>query len=53
VRLGCLLSKVFTRQYLCTGKILADPEFLAGKTDTGFIERFLAANKELSAQAKS
>jgi acetyl-CoA carboxylase biotin carboxylase subunit len=34
-------------------KILADPEFLAGKTDTGFIERFLAANKELSAQAKS
>jgi len=34
-------------------RILADPEFMAGKTDTGFIERFLAARKELSAQAKS
>jgi acetyl-CoA carboxylase biotin carboxylase subunit len=34
-------------------RILADPEFLAGNTDTGFIERFLAAGKELSAQAKS
>lgn len=34
-------------------RILADPEFLAGKTDTGFIERFLAAGKERSAQAKS
>src|SRR6185312_4538867 len=34
-------------------RILADPDFLAGNTDTGFIERFLAAGKELSAQAKS
>jgi len=34
-------------------RILADPEFLAGKTDTGFIERFLAAGKESSAKAKS
>jgi acetyl-CoA carboxylase biotin carboxylase subunit len=34
-------------------RILADPEFLAGNTDTGFIERFLAAGKDLSAQAKS
>ncbi len=25
-------------------KILADPDFRAGKTDTGFIERFLAKN---------
>jgi acetyl-CoA carboxylase biotin carboxylase subunit len=25
-------------------KILADPEFRAGKTDTSFIERFLARN---------
>jgi acetyl-CoA carboxylase biotin carboxylase subunit len=32
-------------------RILADPEFVAGKTDTGFIERFLAAGKE-SAHAK-
>jgi acetyl-CoA carboxylase, biotin carboxylase subunit len=34
-------------------RILADPEFQAGKTDTGFIERFLAVGKESSAQAKS
>jgi len=34
-------------------RILAAPEFLAGKTDTGFIERFLAAGKESSAKAKS
>ena len=33
-------------------KILADPEFQAGKIDTGFIERFLAASKEASAQTK-
>ena len=34
-------------------RILAAPEFLVGNTDTGFIERFLAASKELAAQAKS
>jgi acetyl-CoA carboxylase, biotin carboxylase subunit len=33
-------------------RILADSEFLAGKTDTGFIERFLAAGKDVSAKAK-
>jgi acetyl-CoA carboxylase biotin carboxylase subunit len=30
-------------------KILADPDFRAGKFDTGFIERFLAASKKGSA----
>ena len=30
-------------------RILADPDFRAGKIDTGFIERFLAAGKEKSA----
>ena len=30
-------------------KILADPDFRAGKFDTGFIERFLTANKKESA----
>src|SRR5438552_5935704 len=30
-------------------RILADPDFRAGKFDTGFIERFLAAGKEKSA----
>jgi acetyl-CoA carboxylase biotin carboxylase subunit len=30
-------------------RILADPDFRAGKFDTGFIERFLAANKKDSA----
>jgi acetyl-CoA carboxylase biotin carboxylase subunit len=30
-------------------RILADPDFRAGKFDTGFIERFLAANKKESA----
>jgi acetyl-CoA carboxylase biotin carboxylase subunit len=30
-------------------KILADPDFRAGKIDTGFIGRFLAAGKEKSA----
>ncbi len=30
-------------------KILADPDFRAGKFDTGFIERFLAARKKDSA----
>ena len=30
-------------------KILADPDFRAGKFDTGFIERFLAASKKDSA----
>lgn len=34
-------------------RILADPEFLAGNTDTGFIERFLAMGKDASAKAKS
>lgn len=29
-------------------KILADPDFRAGRFDTGFIERFLAANKKES-----
>ncbi len=29
-------------------KILADPDFRAGKFDTGFIERFMAANKKES-----
>jgi acetyl-CoA carboxylase biotin carboxylase subunit len=33
-------------------RILADPEFIAGNTDTGFIERFLTAGNELSAKAK-
>jgi acetyl-CoA carboxylase biotin carboxylase subunit len=28
-------------------RILADPEFLAGKFDTGFIERFLGKKAEL------
>jgi acetyl-CoA carboxylase biotin carboxylase subunit len=31
-------------------RILADPDFRAGKIDTGFIERFLAAGKEKSAE---
>jgi acetyl-CoA carboxylase, biotin carboxylase subunit len=30
-------------------RIMADPDFRAGKFDTGFIERFLAANKKDSA----
>jgi acetyl-CoA carboxylase biotin carboxylase subunit len=30
-------------------KILADPDFRAGKFDTGFIERFLTASKKESA----
>jgi len=30
-------------------RILADPDFRAGKFDTGFIERFLAGNKKVSA----
>jgi acetyl-CoA carboxylase biotin carboxylase subunit len=30
-------------------KILADPDFHAGRFDTGFIERFLAASKKDSA----
>jgi len=30
-------------------RILADADFRAGKIDTGFIERFLAAGKEKSA----
>ena len=34
-------------------RIMADPEFRAGKFDTKYMERFLARNKEIKAEKRS